>query len=362
MNPFNGMDSIEYRWTPGRHVNARPMLSTPWKIFDDAVADLGVAGASIVLRPGAEPESHWLPDGEVEPAFLAYSITKTFIATLVLQLCEAGQLELDDSLARWFPKVERAERITLRRLLNHSAGIPDYGPLPHYHEAVRTSPSVPWSFDRFASETFERGLAFEPGEGWLYSNPGYMLVRAIIERVSAQTFSQLLTEKIFRPLELQRSFVPETVEDLRPLAPAMSTALAADGSVRDARFYYHPGWVAHGVVASTPSELARFFDALFAGRLLSRASLNAMTDLVPVPAHLAPGVPGKPSYGLGLMGDPTTELGPSWGHNGGALGYQASVQHLAGLGATVCVMAGIEQGFVAADVAWQMLTALKPAP
>ncbi len=199
---------------------------------------------------------------------------------------------------------------------------------------------------------------FEPGEGWLYSNPGYMLLRAILERVTGQTFTQMLTERIFEPLGLTRTFVPETVGDLEPLACAPSTVLAADGSVRDARFHYHPGWVSHGVVASTPSEIALFFDALFAGRLISSQGLRAMTDLVPVPPHLAPGYSGRPSYGLGLMGDVTSPFGPSWGHGGGGPGYQASAQHLAGLGATVCVMAGIEQGFNAQAVAARLLGSL----
>ncbi|MEO8180880.1 MAG: serine hydrolase domain-containing protein [Deltaproteobacteria bacterium] len=218
------------------------------RILEDAVADRGVAGASLVGGPNETAESCWVPSAEVEPAFLAFSITKTFTATCVLQLCEHGQLALDDCLSRWFP-----------------------------------------------------------------------------------------------------------VEDLQTLAPALSTSLAEHRCLRDTRLHYHPGWVSHGVVASTPSEIARFFAALFSGRILSSTSLAAMTELVTVPPHLAPGSSGQPGYGLGIMGDPATVLGPSWGHTGGGPGYQASAQHLAGIGATVCVMAGIEQGFSAQDVAWRML-------
>src|SRR5206468_2267838 len=108
-----------------------------------------------------------------------YSITKTFTATLVLLLREEGRLSLDDPLSRWFPRIPQADRITLRQLLNHTAGVPDYGALRSYHEAVRSSPSTPWSFERFAAETFDRGLQFEPGSSWAYSNPGYMLLKRI---------------------------------------------------------------------------------------------------------------------------------------------------------------------------------------
>ena len=128
--------------------------------------DRGVAALAVIERPGAEPHAYWVPESGQEPAFLAYSITKTYTATLILTLCEAGQLSLDDRLVRWFPRVAHADRISLRQLLNHTGGVPDYGGLPAYHEGVRSSPSTPWSFERFAAETFEKGLWFEPGQGW----------------------------------------------------------------------------------------------------------------------------------------------------------------------------------------------------
>ncbi|MGC4093087.1 MAG: serine hydrolase domain-containing protein [Polyangiaceae bacterium] len=334
------------------------MDSARWAAFDAAVGGRGAAALSFVRKPGAVAESHWSPHAAVEPAFLAYSITKTFIATCVLQLWEARQLDLGDLLSRWFPKIDRAERISLRQLLNHTAGVPDYGSLPRYHDAIKSSPSQPWSFEQFANETFRRGLAFEPGSDWSYSNVGYMLLRAIVEIVSGQSLSRLLSERVFRPLGLTRTFVPEAVADLASLAPAPSTALSKDGAARDARLYYHPGWVSHGVVASTASDIARFFDALFAGSVLSRSSLEAMTTLVAVPPHCAPGVPGEPSYGLGLMGDPTTPRGPSYGHGGGGPSYQAHVHHLAGPGITVCVMAAIERDFDAQEVGWRVLQRL----
>ncbi len=79
------------------------MEKTLWQAFYEAVADRGVAGASVILRPGAEPVSRWLPDAAREPAFLAYSISKTFMATCVLQLSDAAVLHLDDSASKWLP-------------------------------------------------------------------------------------------------------------------------------------------------------------------------------------------------------------------------------------------------------------------
>lgn len=317
----------------------------------NATGNRGAASVAVIARAGAAPVSTWVPDGGEEPAFLAYSITKSFVAALVLLLAEDGWLALDDRLAKWFPAVARASDISLRQLLNHTAGIPDYGGIRAYHDGVKAAPTAPWSFQRFAEETFAKGLAFEPGSGWGYSNPGYMLLKAIVERVHGSSLRDAIARRITGPLELTRTFVVESIGDLGTLAPALSTAMSPDGSVRDVRMHYHPGWVSHGVVASTATDIARFFDALFGERLFSRESLHEMTRLVAVyssrPA-LSPGSEdgarnGEPSYGLGLMGDPASSFGLLLGHNGGGPGYNASAFHAPALdGATVCAMSAIE--------------------
>lgn len=304
-------------------------------ILAGKVDDRGVAGVAVVESPGAPSVAVWTPPPAHEPTFLAYSITKTFTAVLMLLLRDEGRLALDDRLARWFPRVAESQQISLRHLLNHTAGIPDYGALPAYQEAVRSSPSTAWSFERFAAETFNRGLSFAPGAGWAYSNPGYMLLKRIAEEATGRSYGTLVAERIARPLGLRGTFVAGSVADLSSLAPAVSRALAPDGTPRDVRHHYHPGWVSHGVVASTPSEIAGFLDALFGGRLVSRQSLDEMTTLVPVPASSASRPAGeeqrrpwrRPSYGLGLMADPESPWGRLWGHNGGGPGYSASAFH-----------------------------------
>ena len=98
----------------------------------------GIAGLAVVEKSGAQPEALWVPSSiSNEPIFLAYSITKTIIAVLFLLLEEEKRLDLDDPLTRWFPRITGSEHISLRQLLNHTAGVPDYGPLPQYHEAFR---------------------------------------------------------------------------------------------------------------------------------------------------------------------------------------------------------------------------------
>ena len=314
------------------------------------LAGQGVVSASVIPRAGTRPLTYWAPQSDDEPEFLAYSITKVFIASLVLKLCEEGAMRLEDPLARWFPSIDRAEQITVRRLLNHTAGIPDYGGSAAYHASVRTVPSMPWSFERFGAETFDKGLWFEPGDGWAYSNPGYMLVKRIVEHVAGASLRNLVADQIARPLGLLRTFVPESVEDLATLAAGVSRALAPDGEPRDVRQSYHPGRVSHGVVASTSSELVRFLDRLFQGQFLSQTSLARMLELGAVPGAEPDRYRGQPSYGLGLMGDPGSRWGLVVGHNGGGPWYSASAFHAVDLGgASICVMAALEESVEAAE-------------
>jgi len=222
---------------------------------------------------------------------------------------------------------------------------------------------MPWSFERFAAETFDEGLWFEPGESWSYSNPGYMLLKRVAEDVTGASFGALISERIVRRLGLQRTFVAESIDDLAPLAPGTSSELSPDGAPRDVRSHYHPGWVSHGVVASIASELVRFFDALFRGELLSRHSLEQMMNLVAVPRDSAEqdlaSRRGKPSYGLGLMADPESPWGLVAGHNGGGPCYSASAFHAFDLdGASVCAMGAIEEGFSAENLVFDVLDVL----
>jgi D-alanyl-D-alanine carboxypeptidase len=339
--------------------------ATLLETIDRAANGRGTAGLAVVGGPGEAPEAVWVPaSASEEPAYLSYSITKMFTAALLLGLCDARRVSLDDRLARWFPGVAGADRISLRQLLNHTAGVPDYGGLAAYHEAVRASPSSPWSFERFAAETYDKGLQFDPGSSWAYSNPGYMLLKRIAEEIGGAPYAAMVHERIARPLGLRRTFVPESPGDLAGLAPAASRALAPDGGLCEVRGLYHPGWVSHGVVASTPSDVARFTDALFCGALLSRQSRHDMTRLVPI--GLAPPPPSRwrtPSYGLGIMGDPDSAYGQLWGHDGSGPGYTTSAVHAPDLrGVSVCAMCAFEGEAEAERIVFTVLDILRRAP
>ena len=190
-----------------------------------------------------------------------------------------------------------------------------------------------------------------------------MLLKRIAEEVAGTSYEAMIGERIAQPLGLLRTFVPESVRDLSALAPAASRALAGAGATLEVRDHYHPGWVSHGVVASTPSDIARFFAALFCGALLSAQSLHEMTTLVPIgPAAAASASRWRrPSYGLGIMGDPESLSGRLWGHNGGGPGYTTSAFYAPDLGASVCSMCAIEGDAVAEQIVFTVLDMLRRA-
>jgi D-alanyl-D-alanine carboxypeptidase len=214
----------------------------------------------------------------------------------------------------------------VRQLLNHTGGLPDYGGLPAYRAALQAHPTQPWRSDEFLAVISQQGLRFAPGKGWGYSNLGFLLLRLLLESITATSLGVVLREQLFAPLDLRQTFVAQSLVDAQRLTPGYSSSLSADGAIQDVRPLYHPGWVAHGVVASTAPELACIIDAIFAGPLLGPASRAAMLEPVRVPTTHP--CFQQPSYGLGLMIDPRSRYGMLAGHGGGGPGYSAGAVHL----------------------------------
>jgi len=254
--------------------------------------------------------------------FPIYSITKTLTAICVLRLADIGLLSIGDAARRWLPEVNIPAAITLTHLLHHTSGLQDYGPLPEYHQAVRTHPDRPWTRKEFLDAVLSRGLLFTPGESWAYSNVGYMLLIDVLERVTGRTFAQLLKEFVATPLALHRMSVLEQIEDLRGCVPGFGSEVTADGRVVDVRGRYHPGWCAPRLVASTAEEITHVFSALISGDVLRPDTLRQMLTLVPLPgprdAEMA--IDG----GMGVYSDRSSRHGRNYHHGGGGPGYDLS--------------------------------------
>ncbi|HJT19784.1 MAG TPA: serine hydrolase domain-containing protein [Nitrospira sp.] len=296
----------------------------------------------------------------VESRFSVQSISKSFTAVVILRLVGSGKLMLDAPLSEWLPGAPNAARITIRQCLQHTSGLPDYGPLPEYHEAVRQG-ATPWTFEEFLTRTHAGQLLFEPGQGWRYSNIGYMLLRRLIETVCGQSFADVIAAEVCRPLGLRHTSVIRHREDFEALAPAYSFCVSSDGLPIDIRTRYDPGWVATGVVASTASDLVRFYDRLFAGDLLPGHLLDEMRTVVrasPTPSNQRF---AEPSYGLGLIADLKSPYGVLYGHSGAGPGYTSAALHVVparGRPVTVAVLSNTENFFEVELMAFTIVHAL----
>ena len=127
--------------------------------------------------------------------YLVYSVTKTFLGVLCLRL----ELDLEAPVATWIDD-PRLPPASLRQLLNHTSGIPDYCRLPEYAAAVHEHPSDPWDDDELLARALAQGPDFEPGAGWAYSNTGFLLVRRIVDAAAAGGFAGALERELLGPL------------------------------------------------------------------------------------------------------------------------------------------------------------------
>ncbi len=262
----------------------------------------------------------------VQDRFYIYSVTKSLIAAVILQLVEQGQVALDTPVQHYLPHLPLDTPVTLRQLLNHTGGIPDYGALPAYFAALKADPTRAWTADEFLAATLPTGVTFAPGQGWNYSNIGFLILRQVIERVLQTSLRNALHNQIFTPLALQQIHVVETLEDAQQVSPGYSAYFATDNTLQDVRTRYHPGWVSHGVVSATAADLARVMDAILTGPLLSSASRTALLEGVRVPMQHP--LFQQPAYGLGIMIDQASRYGTLAGHGGGGPGYSAAALHL----------------------------------
>ncbi|MES4786059.1 MAG: hypothetical protein C4294_09820, partial [Nitrospiraceae bacterium] len=261
-------------------------LSGRWSMNDALVQRLRVyleppasriplAAASMAYRHGNEAWDGIITAADerssvfVDPdsCFLVQSITKSFTAVVILRLVDSGKLTLDAPLSHWLPDLPNASRITIRQCLQHTSGLPDYGPLPEYHKAVRRR-ATPWTFAEFLKRTHAERLCFEPGRGSRYSNIGYMILRRLIETVGGRSFADIIKAEVCRPLGLHHTSVVKDRADFQTLTAGYSTALSSDGLPVDIREVYDPAWIATGVVASAASNVVRFYHGLFAGEFL----------------------------------------------------------------------------------------------
>ncbi|GAA1240233.1 serine hydrolase domain-containing protein [Kitasatospora nipponensis] len=261
----------------------------------------------------------------VDGEFRAGSVTKTFLSTVLLQLSAEGRVGLDDPIERYLPGVvPGGAAITVRQVLNHTAGIFDFTEDPRFSFETEAAQEQLVATDRWTTHTPQQLIAvatghppyFAPGQGWHYSNTDYLLIGELIDRVTGRSWRTEVRRRILQPLGLDHTSLPGTATSIP--GPHSHGYLPLTGGPADITALNPSVAGASGELLSTTDDLTRFNAALLGGRLLAPAQLTAMTTTVPAIAD-------PPSeYGLGLMRT-SLSCGAVWGHPGGIFGYTTYV-------------------------------------
>ncbi|GAA2794245.1 serine hydrolase domain-containing protein [Crossiella cryophila] len=243
------------------------------------------------------------------------SVSKPFVATALLQLVGDGKLSLDDKVAKWLPgAVKNGENITLRQLLQHTSGLPDFVPHLDFSPGAVLTEYTP---DQLLKLIADDQPTFAPGQGWSYSNTGYLLAGMVITKATGRDWRQAVTERILRPLGLRDTELPHRKTTISGPHLSGYTADPANPQRRVEVTRISPTMAdSAGEMISTADDLGKFFRALLSGRLLPAAQLKEMTTAVPMTGR-------QGGYGLGLM---RTDLSCGisvWGHGGSIPGFNS---------------------------------------
>ena len=135
------------------------------------------------------------------------SITKLFVATVVLQLVEEGRLGLDDPATAYVPSFRPARGVTIRQLLNHTSGIPDFTRTEHFHEGLLEHRDRVWSTGELLALVADVRRDFAAGTDYLYCNTGYLLLGRVIDTVTGSTWAAEIRRRILNPVGLRHTYV-----------------------------------------------------------------------------------------------------------------------------------------------------------
>ncbi|MGM0887583.1 MAG: serine hydrolase domain-containing protein [Bacillota bacterium] len=251
-------------------------------------------------------------------SFRIGSVTKTFTATVVLQLAGENRLNLDDPIEKWLPGVIQGngyddKQITIRQILNHTSGIAEYTRSKDF-DMMDTKKSYT------AEELIKMGISlppdFAPGKGWSYSNTGYVLLGMLIEKVTGNSYAEEIENRIVEPLDLSNTFLPGN-SSVIPGTKHARGYIQLDGAseLKDVTYYNPSMGSSAGDMISTADDLNKFFSYLLGGKLLKEQQLKQMLTAVPT------GTAELGEYGLGIFKTKLPNGVSIWGHGGTIPGF-----------------------------------------
>ena len=296
-------------------------------------ATLGVAladGRTLALATGLSDTAQRTPM-RPQDRLLQGSVGKTYVSAVALQLVHEGKLDLDAKISRylgqepWFARLPNAPDVTVRQLMNHTSGLVRYEFQPAATAVLRADPTKTWTVADRLGYILDTAAPFAAGQGWEYSDTNYIVLGAIIERLTGQPYYAELRRRILEPHGLHNT-IPSDRQEL----PGVVVGYAGpgndlggyDASIVNGRFAINPQfeWTGGGI-AGTTEELARWATLLYEGKAFDASLLPQL--LAGVPSRLGPNT----RYGLGVIIRPSP-LGETYGHSGFFPGYATDMLYV----------------------------------
>jgi D-alanyl-D-alanine carboxypeptidase len=287
----------------------------------------GPPGAIAVIQRGRHREVHSAGVANVKTAgrmtatrhMRIASTSKAFSGAAALRLVDEGLLSLNDTIGKLLPDLPRRwHPVTLRELLAHTSGVPDYTGSREFQQAVGESPTKAPP-PRALLDYAEKRLRFPPGSRYEYSNSDNVVIGLMVQKVTGASYERVLAEKVFRPLGLARTLMPDGVVVPSPFTHGYTRDTS--GALEDeSQVIAFGGWAwASGGLVSTPGDLNRFIRGYVRGRLFGGAARGAQYRFVAGGQSDPPG-PGNNGAGLALFRY-RTRCGTVFGHTGSITGY-----------------------------------------
>jgi D-alanyl-D-alanine carboxypeptidase len=306
--------------TPGTAAADR----TPLRTALDQLVELGAPGAILLDRHGSRTTR--LASGHADPAegrrmlttdrFRGASQMKSFTGVVVLQLVQERRFRLDDRVEALIPGViphGYGAGVTVRHLLRHDSGLFDFDADPRVLAPYQGGDlGHVWTPRALLDIAFEHPPLFPPGTRFSYSNTGYVLLALIVEAVTGNAFGDELRRRVLRPLDLRGTDLPTTTAIAGRHAHGY-TVIGDPPADFDVTYLYPYSWAAGGIT-TTVDDSARFYRALFEGRLLSPALMRELKTTIEV---IGSDLPSRTGLGVQRY----TPCGVAWGHSGDTAGY-----------------------------------------
>ena len=287
----------------------------------------GPPGVIAVVSRGRRPLVHAFGVADVgtgrvpvimDPMRLA-SVAKAFSGAAALALVAKGILSLDDTVGQRLPDLPAAwAAVTLRQLLNHTSGLPDFLSAPAAQQAIAQSPTKAPPPDRLLDFVRDQGLSFAPGSQYRYSNSDNIAVGLMVRAVTGRSYEQALQDQVLDPLGLRATSLPAGPDLPAPFLHGYEFSNL--GTPDDVSELLAAGWAwASGGVVSTPGDLNAFIRGYVGGKLFRGATRAAQLRFIRGGGSEPPG-PGKNAAGLAVFRY-RTRCGTVFGHTGNFFGY-----------------------------------------